>query len=128
MQGARHGDATGGGDVAAGRRPLGIGDDDFVAGLDERLEDHVERVDTAGRDHHIVGAVDGDPIHVAELPCEQLEEARDAGRLEVVAVIVVDRAVHRALDGIGRVEAHVPLVQAERILDGVHHVADADDA
>src|SRR5829696_3926780 len=36
--------------------------------------------------------------------------------------------MHRVLDGVRRVEAHVPLVEAERILDAVHHVANADDA
>ena len=36
--------------------------------------------------------------------------------------------VHRPLHRLRRVEADVPLVEAKRILDAVHHVADADDA
>src|SRR5438034_1109466 len=42
--------------------------------------------------------------------------------------VLVDRAAHRLLDGVGGIEAHIPLIEAERILDAVHHVADADDA
>ena len=36
--------------------------------------------------------------------------------------------MHGFLDGIGRVEADVSLIEPEWILDAVHHVADADDA
>ena len=33
----------------------------------------------------------------------------------------------RLLECVGSVEGDVALIEAERILDGVHHVADADD-
>src|SRR4029078_4008521 len=54
--------------------------------------------------------------------------ARQRCRLQGVAPILVDRLADRRLDAVGRVEADVPLVETERILDAVHHVADADDA
>ena len=38
------------------------------------------------------------------------------------------RALHRRFERVRRVEADVPLIEPERILDAVHHVADADDA
>ena len=45
-----------------------------------------------------------------------------------MGVIVRDRFDQRVFQRIGRVEAEVALVEAERALDRVHHVADADEA
>ena len=42
--------------------------------------------------------------------------------------VLVDGAAHRRLDGIGRIEADVSLIEAVGIRDAVHHVADAHDA
>ncbi len=70
----------------------------------------------------------GDPVLGPQLLRQQLEQSRQARGLQVVAAILVDRTPHRALDRLRRVEAHVALVEPERILDAVHHVADADDA
>src|SRR6185436_5795612 len=50
------------------------------------------------------------------------------GRLQVVRPVLVDGAPHRALHGVRRVEADVALVETKRVRDGIHHVADADDA
>ena len=73
-------------------------------------------------------AADRNAVLAPQLLGQQLEQPRHAGRLQVVAAVLVDRALHRRLDGVGRVEADVALIEAERILDAVHHVADADDA
>src|SRR4030095_1895291 len=42
--------------------------------------------------------------------------------------VLVDGAPHRRFYCLRRVEADVPLIEPERILDAVHHVADANDA
>ena len=74
------------------------------------------------------GAPTGIPLTRRSFADEQIQQLRNAGGLNVMSVVVVDGAVHRALDRLGRVETHVPLIEAERILDGVHHVANPDDA
>ena len=85
-------------------------------------------MDAAGRDHDFVRRADRNAVNAAQLLGEEVQQSRHAGGLDVVAVVVVDGPVHRALDRVRRVEAHVSLIEPERILDGVHHVADADDA
>ncbi len=74
----------------------------------------------------------GEPIGILfvcpELLGDELQQPRHAGRLHVVAAVLVDGPPHRVLDRVRRVEAHVSLIEAKRILDAVHHVADADDA
>jgi len=69
-----------------------------------------------------------DSVLIPQLLRQQLEQSWDTGGLQIVAAVVVDRAAHRRFDRVGRVEAHVSLIQTKWILDGVHHVADADDA
>ena len=59
---------------------------------------------------------------------EERQQPRQTRRLQVMSFVLVDGAAHRALHCVGRVEAHVPLIQAERIPDAIHHVADADDS
>src|SRR5258708_5891032 len=85
-------------------------------------------MNAASRDHDLVGASDRDAVLVSQLFGQQLQQTRHAGRLQIVAAVLVDGAAHRRLYGVGCVEAHVPLVETEGVLDGVHHVADADDA
>ena len=46
---------------------------------------------------------------------------------QVVRAVVGHRLGDGLLERVGRVEGDVALIEAERILDGVHHVADADD-
>ena len=50
------------------------------------------------------------------------------GRLHVVRAILGDAFDERVLDGVRSVEADIALIEAKRLVDGVHHVADADDA
>jgi len=123
-----HGDAVRERDVAHRRGPFGIGHDYFVARLEQPLAGDEHAVDPAARDHDFVRRADWDPVLDAQLVREQLLQARQPRRLQIVAAVLVDRAAHRRLDGFGRVEAHVPLIEPERIRDAVHHVADADDA
>ena len=85
-------------------------------------------MDAAVGDEHLVRIVDRNAVLVAQLGGDQLAQPRDAGGLQVVRLVVGDRARHRRLDGVGRVEADVALIEAKRIGDRVHHVADADDA
>ena len=59
----------------------------------------------------------GMPFFVRSFSREQLQQPRHARRLQVVAAVLVDGAAHRRLDRVGRVEADVPLIEAERILD-----------
>jgi len=85
-------------------------------------------VNAAGGHHDFVGAADRDAVLRAHLLRDEIEQARHAGGLEVVSAVLGDRARHRVLDRIGRVETDVALIEAERLVDGVHHVADANDA
>ena len=71
---------------------------------------------------------DRNAVDAAQLVGEELEQPRDAGRLQVVALVLVDGAAHGRLDRLGCVEADVALIEPERVLDRVHHVADANDA
>jgi len=85
-------------------------------------------VNAAGRHHDFVGTSDGDAVGGSKLLRKELEQARHAGGLQIVAAVFVDGAPHRGLDGIRGVEADVALVEPEGTLDRIHHVADADDA
>src|SRR5262249_21023829 len=114
--------------VSHARRPFRIRHDHFVAWLEQRLTGDEHAVDSASRHHYLVRASDRDAVLLLELFGKQLEQVRKARRLQVVAPVFVDGAMHRRLDGFGRVEADVALIEAERVLDAVHHVADADDA
>ena len=107
---------------------VGSGQDHLVAGLEQRLADQIHRMNPAGRHHHFVGVADGDAVGAAQLGGEEIQQAGNAGRLEVVALVLVDGAAHRRLDRLGRVEADVALIEPERVVDRIHHVADADDA
>jgi hypothetical protein len=71
---------------------------------------------------------DRNAVGPAQLRRKQLQQPRHAGGLQVMAPVVVDGAAHRRLDRVGRVEADVALIEPERVLDRVHHVADANDA
>ena len=128
VQRATHRTGLRGEHVAGARRPRRVRQDHFVAGLEQRLADEIERMNPAGRHHHLVGVADRNAVGAAQLLGEQLEQPGNAGRLEVVALVLVDGAAHRRLDRVGRVEADVALIEPEGVLDRVHHVADADDA
>ncbi len=110
-----------------GRRPLGIGNDHFIAGLEDRLEDREQAVRTAvGDDHFFVGA-DRDAVLLAHLFGKGLAQRRDAARRQVVRAVVGHGLGDALLESFWSVEGNVALVEAERILDGVHHVANAND-
>ncbi len=128
MQGIADDNAARGEDGPLGRRPLGVGDQYLVARLEQRLPQEIEGVDAAVCDHHLVGAADRDAVLPAQLLHEQRQEPGHAGRLEIVRPVLIDGQAHPLLHGVGRVEAHVSLVEPERAFDLVHHVADADDA
>ena len=85
-------------------------------------------MDPAVGDQDLVRRADRNAVRLSELLGDEFLEAWQTCGLDVVAAVVVNRLPHRLLDGIRRVEADVPLIEAERILDAVHHVADADDA
>jgi hypothetical protein len=85
-------------------------------------------VDAAVRHQHFVIVLDGDAVLRPHLFRHQLAKARQSGGLEVVGPVLGNRTRHRGLHRVGRVEAHVPLVEAKRVRHGKHHVADADNA
>jgi hypothetical protein len=109
------------------RRPLGFGDDHFVTGLEQRVEDGIEAVGAAVGDEHLVVGADRDAVFLAHLFGEGLAQRRDADRRQVVRLVFGHRLGDGLLEGLGCVEGDVALIEAERILDGVHHVADAND-
>ena len=110
-----------------GRRPFRIGNDHFVAGLEQRVEHRVEAVRAAVGDENLLVRFDRDVVLVPHLLRECLAQRRNAGGREVVRAVVGHRFRDGLLEGLGRVEGDVALIEAERILDGVHHVADAND-
>ncbi len=128
VKGTRHRDALRGDDTPDARRPFRVRNDHLVVGLEQRLADDVEPVDSPGRHHHFVGAANRYRVLLPQLLGEQLQQPWHTGRLKVVTAVLVDRQPHRVLDRVGRVETDVPLIETERILDGVHHVANANDA
>ena len=73
-------------DVPRGGRPLRIGDDDLVSGLEQCLAQDVEGMDAAGRDHHLVGAADRRAVLRSQLVGKQVEQVRQTGGLEVVSL------------------------------------------
>ena len=86
---------------------------------------------TEGRfdlDEDLLGAGHRQLIVRPEFLGEQLEQARHAGRRQVVRLVVANGLGHRLLHRGGRVKADIPLIETEGFVDGVHHVADADDA
>ena len=74
------------------------------------------------------GPPTGMPFVFRSLATRRSSSLRKAGRLDVVAVVGVDRPVHPRLHRVGCLEADVALIEPEGILDRIHHVADADDA
>ena len=110
------------------RRPRGVGNDDLVAGLEQRLTRDVQAMDPAVGDHDLVRVVDRNCVLAAQLIGQQLTQSRQAGGLQVVGVVVRDGPDDRILHRLGRIEADVALIETKRLVDGVHHVADADDA
>ena len=113
--------------MSGGGRPFGIGHDHFVARLEQRLKRTVESMDAAGRHEYVLGIVDRNPVLVPQLRRDQLAQAGQTVGLDVMSLVVGDRARHRRLDRVGRIEADVALVEAKRILDREHQVADVDD-
>ena len=89
---------------------------------------HVDAVGAAVGDDDLVVAADRDAVLGAQLLGDELAQARHAERGQVVRVVGLDGLAHALLEGLGRVEADVALVEAEGVLDRVHHVADAHDA
>jgi len=85
-------------------------------------------VDASGRHHRVVRPGESDAVLPTHLFRQEIEETRHAGRLKVVAPVVVDRPVHGRFHRVRRVEADVSLIETEGILDRIHHVADPDDA
>ena len=128
MQRARDGHTVREEHLRRGRRPLGIGNQHLVAGFEQRLTDDVQSVNAAVGDEHVFRIVDGNLILRAQLRRDELAQPRHAGGLQVMRLVLRDRLDHRRLDGIGRIEAHVALIETKWIRDRVHHVADADDA
>ena len=72
-------------------------------------------MDASVRDHDLVRRSDRRAVHAAQLFGEQLEQPRHAGRLEVVAAVLVDGGPHRRFHRLRRVEADVPLIEPKRI-------------
>src|SRR6185503_13898664 len=88
----------------------------------------VEPVDGAVGDEDVFGIDLRYPVSVAELGGHQLTQARNAVGLQVMRLVPGDRAYDRRLHRLRRIEADVALIETERIRDGIHHVANADDA
>ena len=110
------------------RRPCRIRHEDFVAWLQQRLTHDVQSVNAAVGDEDVFRILDRNPILVAKLGGDQLAQAGQTRGQDVVRLVLRNRPNHRGLHGVGRVEAHIALIEAERIFDGIHHVADANDA
>ena len=125
---ARHRDATRRANVAHARRPLGIGNDHLIARFEQGLAHDVQTMDSAVGHHDLVWPANRNLIDRSELCHDQIQQPRYARRLQVVALVLVNGAMHRSLDGVRRVETDVALIEPERPIDGVHHVADADDS
>jgi hypothetical protein len=87
----------------------------------------IDRVRPAVGHLHVLRRPDRDPVLRLHLLHQQLAQPRQPRRRQVVRVVVVERLANRVLERVRRVEGHVALIEAERILDGVHHVADTDD-
>jgi hypothetical protein len=85
-------------------------------------------VDATVRNQNMFGVVDRRAVLLSQFCGEQLTKSRNTGRLQVVSFVFRDRAGHRVLDAVGRVEADVALVEAIWVRDRIHHVANPDDA
>ena len=119
---------TRGEDVSIGGGPHRIGKDDLVAWFQQRMTNYVECVHAPGRDEYLTRVVDRNAVGPPELVDEEFTQAWQPGRLDIVGVIRVECLLHCRFDGARGLEAHLTLIETERMLHAKHHVANADDA
>jgi hypothetical protein len=82
------------------RHPVGDGDDDLVAGIDQRLREVEDEVLSAHGDDAFVGLVGGPEVLVVTV-ADGLPELGHAGRRGVLGKVLIDGAGGSALDVIG---------------------------